>query len=73
MERETEEELVEEVGDKGESDLFNGGDDDELRDSLDDSTHDSDDSRDSTSDYNHLKIHFSKKKYECSLVEKIIP
>ena len=60
--------LVEDMEDKGELDLVNGDDGDELRDSPDDSTHDSDDFRDSTtSDYNNHKIHFRKKKYECSL------
>ena len=51
MERETEGDLVEDVEDNGELDLVGGDDDNELRDSLDESAHDSDDSRDSTSDY----------------------
>ena len=67
MKRETEEDLVEDVEDKGELELVDGGEDDDLRDNLDDSTHDADDTRDSTSDYNLRKIYFSKRKCECSL------
>ena len=74
MERETEEDLVEDMEDKGELDLDNGDEDDDLRDNLDDSTHNSDDSRDSTHDFNHRKIHFRKRKYECSLdVRNMLP
>ena len=62
--REQETDLVEDVEDNGELDLVEGDDDDELRDSFDDST----------SDYIHLKIHINKRKYECSLdVRKTIP
>ena len=74
MELETKEDLVEDVEDRVELALVDSGDYDELSNSIDDSTPDSNDSWDSTSDYIHLKIHFRKRKYECSLdVRNMLP